>query len=152
MELKMSEKIFLGTVRDGIEGMNISGENLYIEKHSFDRDWYWSFGYIGNKDVHMHFSELLYPDTKKSGYNVYNASELFKRPYYSDEDWWIIRDLFVQAYALGKAAEVYKCSGRQTSKPETRIILSYDMHKRINADLEKVLDSIWEILTTRRLK
>ena len=75
----MSEKIFLGTVRDGIEGMIISGEKLYIEKHSFDCGWYWGFGYIGNKNIHTHFSELLYPDTKKSGYNVYNASELFKK-------------------------------------------------------------------------
>lgn len=145
------ERIFLGKVKDEINGP-LSGEKLYLAKHEFFGGWSWSFGYIGYKNIHTHFSELLDITTSDIFFNVHTASEIFTNPLYSDDDWWIVRDLFIQAYALQKAADVYRCGGRQCSAPETKIILSYDMNKRINADLEKVLDSIWEILTTRRLK
>lgn len=49
---------------------------------------------------------------------------------------------------LGKV----KDGGRQCSAPEAKIIRSDSLHNRINKDLGEVLDQIWTILTTRRLK
>lgn len=145
------ERIFLGKVKDEINGP-LSGEKLYLAKHEFFGGWSWSFGYIGNKDVYTHFTELLHVTTSDLYFNVHTASEIFTNPLYSDYDWWIVRDLFIQAYALQKAADVYRCGGRQCSAPEAKIIRSDSLHNRINKDLGEVLDQIWTILTTRRLK
>lgn len=145
-------RIFLGTVKSEINGP-LSGQKLYLAKHEFFGGWSWSFGYIGNKDIHTHFSELLHHVTTSDlRFSVHTASEIFTDPLYSDDDWWLVRDLFIQAYALQKAADVYKCGGRQCSAPEARIIRSDKLHNQINNDLGEVLDQIWTILTTRRLK
>ena len=34
-------------------------ENIYLTPPSWDCDWYWSFGYIGNKNCHYHLDSLL---------------------------------------------------------------------------------------------
>lgn len=147
------EQIFLGRVKDEINGP-LSGRELYLTKHEFYGGQSWLFGYMGKVEgVDTYFVELLlHVTTSDLSFNVYTASEIFTDPLYSDDDWWLVRDLFVQAYALQRAADVYKYGGRQCFAPESKIIRSDVLHNRINRDLEEVLDQIWTILTTRRLK
>lgn len=133
------EKIFLGTLRKDA-GTFADGERIYINKHSWDCNWYWGFGYLDNARTHFHFDSLLKGSPKL-------ASDLFISPRYTDKNWWIIRDLFIQAYALKKAAEVYRHGGHQTTKQGlTDIIMSQDKADSINKDLEKVLDTLWNFL------
>jgi hypothetical protein len=99
-------KILLGKIKSDA-GTFADGENVWLEKHKWDCGWYWGFGYLGNKNCHFHFDSLLYINDGK-GSVKYCASDLFESTNISDSDWWIIRDLFVQAYALHKAAEVYQ--------------------------------------------
>ena len=75
----------------------------------------------------------------------YCASDLFESTNITDEEWWVIRDLFVQAYALRKAAEVYRYGGHQTTvHGVTDIIKNEERAAQINADLAKVLDTVWD--------
>ena len=136
---KTPEKLYLGFTRKDFEPC--SNERLYIEKHSWDCGWYWGFGYIGNSRSHMHF-ETLIDNTK------YEPKEIFQNTEITIRDWWILRDLFVQAYALKKTAEVYRYGGHQTTcQYDTAVIQNHDKADAINADLKIVLDKIWEVLT-----
>lgn len=134
-------KIRLGKMKEDAP-FYTAGENVYLTKHKWECGWYWGFGYIGNKDSHYHFDSLL--ENCNNGFVT--ASEIFEKTNIDDATWWLIRDLFTQAYALQKAAEVYRHGGHQTSrKGVTDIIIDDAMATRLNADLEKVLDAVWEI-------
>lgn len=138
--MSTNERIYLGKLKNDA-GTFGAGEPIYLSKHSWDCGWYWGFGYLGNRNLHFHFDSLL--DNSKY------ASDLFEDPKVSNNDWWVIRDLFVQAYALKKAAEVYYYGGHQTSrKGVTDLIKDDTMVRRLNADLEKVLDTAWDFIQT----
>lgn len=132
-------KILLGKVKKDA-GTYADGEFLWLEKHKWECERYWAFGYLRNKNCHFHFDSLftiLQPQ----------ASEFFDETDISDSDWWVIRDLFVQAYALKKAAEVYRYGGHQTSRPGvTDLIRDDEMVKRLNSDLERILDKLWNFI------
>lgn len=138
----MSAKIYLGISKVGFS----EGEGVSLEKHKWDCGWYWGFGYIGNRNLHTHFdSDFLQGEP--------DIANLFKTPQWDQKSRWVIRDLFIQAYALKKAAEVYRNGGYQTTLAGTTdIIKDPEMCKRINADLEKVLDTLWEFMLASKLK
>lgn len=135
-------KIHLGKLKSDA-GTSADGENVWLEKHKWNCGWYWGFGYLGNKNCHFHFDSLLYIKDGK-GSVKYCASDLFESTPITDKQWWVIRDLFTQAYALRKAAEVYQYGGHQTTAPGvTDIIKNKERADQINADLAKVLDLAW---------
>ena len=143
----MTEKRYLGILRSDA-GTCADGQSVYLTKHSWDCGLYWSFGYLGNKNCHFHFDSLLYIP-KGDGNMKYTASDLFSQTRITDKEWWVIRDLFVQAYALQKAAEVYRHGGHQTTaKGVTDIIQNNGAALRINNDLVKVLDTLWTYVCT----
>lgn len=136
-------KILLGKMKSDA-GTSADGENVWLTKHEWQCGWYWGFGYLGNKNCHFHFDSLLYIKDGK-GSVKYCASDLFESTNISDKEWWVMRDLFVQAYALQKAAEVYRNGGHQsTLAGVTDLIKDADIAKRLNADLEKVLNTLWD--------
>jgi hypothetical protein len=128
------DKIYLGTMHDG--------EAIYLRRHTWDCGWYWAFGYVGNRNLHFHF-EALYTGVNGRKYGV---EEIFKKTKIEQSQWWVLRDLFIQAYALKRAAEVYRNGGHQTNiDGVTDILRSPKKAKMLNKDLEKVLDKIWSI-------
>jgi len=42
-------KIFFGTNKE-------TNEKIYLDKPTWDCNWYWSFGYLGSKNCHYHLS------------------------------------------------------------------------------------------------
>ena len=126
------DKIYLGNTTEY--------GRLYLSKHSWDCGWYWGMGYIGNNSCHMHIDSLMGAE--------YDIRSIFdKGSPITQNQWWIIRDLFTQAYALKKAAEVYQHGGHQTTKPGmTDCIKNLEMAARINKDLEIVLNKVWDFL------
>lgn len=128
----MKDKIYLGnTTKYG---------KLYLSKHSWDCGWYWAFGYIGNSECHMHIDSLINSD--------YSINLVFdKGTPITQDQLWVIRDLFKQAYTLKGAAGVYQYGGHQTSKLGiTDCIKNLEMAALINKDLEIVLDKVWGFL------
>jgi len=123
-------RVYLGRMRKCADNW-LSGEAVYLTKHSWDCGWYWGFGYIGNSRTHTHFDSTFLQDSK-------TASEMFESTNISDADWWVIRDLFVQAYALAKAAEVYQYGGHQTTRTGiTGMIVDHARASSINEDAKK---------------
>jgi len=133
----MTNKILLGKLKADA-GTSADGENVWLTKQEWSCGWYWSFGWVGNKNCHFHFKSLL--DNSN-----HCASELFEQTNISDNEWWVVRDLFIQAYALQKAAEVYRHGGHNsTLVGVTDQIKDLDLAKRLNADLEKILNTLWD--------
>lgn len=133
-------KIFLGVTKtDGI--FTAPGEWVFITKHEWQCDWYWAFGWVGNLKCHFHFDSLMKVDVP------YEASEIFSDPLLSDNEWWVLRDLYKQASALKAAAEVYQYGGHQSSKKGvTDVIKNKEKADVLNADLKIVLDVAWDML------
>lgn len=46
-----TDKIYLGT----ITGYG----SIYLSKHSWDCNWYWGFGYLGNNNLHFYIESLI---------------------------------------------------------------------------------------------
>lgn len=141
----MTEKIRLGVLKRELPVV-APGEVIYLTKHEWQCGWYWAFGWLGNRNCHchFHFEALPYPKDER-GEVLYKASKIFAETNITDREWWIIRDLLVQAYALKKAAEVYRYGGHQTTcEGVTNLIQSPDMVRTLNEDLKKVLDRLWD--------
>jgi hypothetical protein len=144
-ERQMTERILLGKVKDNFNNGSrcyVAGEFIYLHKASWDCDWYWGFGYLSDKykRLHTHFDGNFLQGSEY-------AHEIFESTKITDDEWWVIRDLFIQAYALRKTAEVYRYGGHQTFKEGvTNIIKNEEMCTKLNADLKLVLDKIWNML------
>ena len=137
-------KIFLGTMATNFNSLS-KGDRIYIDKHSFDCGWYWGFGYIGNAHMHTHFDSVFL----KGANDIKMPSELFVVPKYTDKEWWLILDLFKQAYTLKQCAEVYQYGGHYITNEHTQLIKNDELADKINSDLEKVLNKVWDILSKK---
>jgi len=128
----MSEKLLLGMNGD---------EHIYVTKHKWDCEWYWSFGYLGNKSNHYHF------DKKYLDGSWYPVDLLLTKTKVTEHQWWNILDLFKQAYGLKRAAAIYRHGGHLAVKNEVvTIINNKDKADAVNRDLEVVLDHLWAYL------
>ena len=128
----MKDKIYLGNTTEY--------GRLYLSKHSWDCGWYWGMGYIGNNSCHMHIDSLIGAECSIS--NIFDKGSPI-----TQDQWWVIRDLFKQAYALKEAAEIYQYGGHQTIRPGiTDCIKNLEMAALINKDLEIVLNRVWDLL------
>jgi hypothetical protein len=136
----MSDKIFLGTY---------ATSKIYVSKHSWDCGWYWSFGYLGNKDCHYHFETYLQHKEPFTGarLDTYAIAKVFTNTWLTQDDWWVLLDLFRQAYALKDCAAVYRYGGFMTTLTGvTDILQDTDKAAQCNADLERLLETIWAYL------
>jgi hypothetical protein len=102
---------------------------VYLSRHSWDCNWYYGLGYLGNKNCHYHFESYL--DGKH-----WKIEDVFTKTWLNQSQWWILLDMFKQAYALKHCAEVYRYGGHISSKSSvTDIIQSADKAAIINDDL-----------------
>jgi len=133
----MTDKIFLG--------IDHHGKKLWLEKHEWACGWYWAFGYIGNRNLHMHISALIdHPEKYAPDWVL--VSEQFESTWMTQGQWWIMRDLFLSAYALKKAAAAYCHGGHQTASAKPYRVICPDQENRINVDLGILLDNIWQFV------
>jgi hypothetical protein len=137
----MSEKIYLG--------VNRNGDSISLYKHKFDCGWYWGFGYVGNRNLHYHLESMIrHPQEYCERWT--DVTYQFQQTWITQSQWWILRDLFIQAYAIKKCAETYKLGGYQTSDAGPYRVISEEMATRLNADLGQLLDTIWDLLKNWR--
>lgn len=126
-------------------GLTTEKSSVYLRKHQWDCDWYWAFGYLSSPNCHYHIENYL-----KSEY--LEVKEVFKKTWINQSQWYVIRDLFIQAYSIKKTAETYLYGGHQTSDARKYSIIDDDMNYRLNKDLETLLDRIWDYLSEEKKK
>ena len=115
------EKIQLGIVNN---------ESIFLSPPSWECNWYWGFGYLGNKDCHYHLSELskdydLFDGIK----NHFGDSFIIK----DDNDIWTFAELMQTFYNLQEAAEVFGRGGSHyANNPCKNIIINKEVVTKIN--------------------
>lgn len=141
-------------------------ERIYLRDFSWDCKWYWGGGYIGNRNLHCHFDGcfLNTPDSRshplgsfydpwtkppeyvkefsviRNGASVWEDLDFFlDNAQYDADQWWRIKDLFKQFYAMRKAAEAFHSGGHCTSKDRTEGEINPFMEAAINKHIEKVI-------------
>lgn len=150
---------YLGRLKDTV------CTSVYLYDFSWDCGWYWAGGYIGNKDFHAHFHDafldtpdirghclgnFVTPWTKdvpknsvvlRNGAAVWEPIETFLDdvPDHISKNWWRIKDLFRQFYALKAAAEVFKHGGHCTSEGRTSEEINPELAALINKHIETVI-------------
>lgn len=151
----MSEEVlYIGTLKNNLESFK-GGEKLYLRKHKFNLLFRsWDFGKIvgTENNTYLHFSRLVNVRNIGSNSDVSEVDDIFVDPQYSNCSWRVIRDIFVSAYALSTVSEMYKYGCSLMTTKEDRILQSNTMNAKIDKDLEKVLNHVWNILVDRRLK
>jgi hypothetical protein len=143
----MKNKILLGKIK----GTN---ELLFLEDFKWECDWYWSGGYVGNKGLHAHFNSLfldvpdhrgriifgLTPKELSNGCAIWeDLGKFLDDPAFTPREWWGIKDLFKQFYALKAAAEVFQYGGHCTSDARNPKEINLDMAASINRHIENVI-------------
>ena len=152
-------KWYLGNLKN-------SSECVYLEDFEWDCGWYWGGGYVGNRNMGCHFDGcfLETPDIRghalgnfvtpwtvlkdyqkgarivSNGCSVWENLDCFlDNAQYNARQWWRIKDLFKQFYALKAAAEVFWYGGHCTSDKRSEKELSADMAYKINQHIEHVI-------------
>lgn len=130
------------------------GDGIWLYDFEWACGWYWAGGYIGNSRLHTHFDGcfLNVPDRRghclgidpsklSNGASVWeDLSFFFARPNPELEaNWWRIKDLFKQFYALKKAAEVFRLGGHCTSKDRSPREIVPEQERAINDHIRTVI-------------
>ena len=86
------------------------GERMYLSRPSFDCDWYWGFGYIGNRNCHYHLNGI------DEGKNI-NYFDAIKQHFgesfiiKDDKGIWTFAELVRTIYTLKETAEMFHRGG-----------------------------------------
>lgn len=117
-------RVFLGTSHDN--------GRIYLTPPSWDCDWYWGWGYIGNTHIHYHLSSMF---EKKDMYT--GIKEHFKTFVITDNgDLWKFCELVRTFYHLRETSDVLTRGGSHyTTNPCQELIKDADYAKHINTVL-----------------
>lgn len=151
----MKFKQFLGNIKGTLE-------SIYLEGFEWACGWYWSGGYVGNKNLHCHFDgcfldvpdrrghplgNFVTPWDNKGGIVIQNGCSVWEDittfldnvPEHIEKNWWRIKDLYKQFYRLKDAAEVFQYGGNCISQGRTEAEINKEMADAINKHIETVI-------------
>lgn len=135
------ETLYLGTTREDFK--KLPSERIYLSKHSWDCDWYWGMGYIGNATLHTHFDYTFLCGSISDT----DITKVFSQTKLTQNNWWTILEMFSSAYKLSATAAVYGRGGAHITTNLCKDKLQdKELSDRINKDLEQVLDRVWKYI------
>lgn len=151
-----SNKVYFGTNKE-------TKERIYISKPTFACEWYWSFGYLGNKDCHYHLNSYQSKDhfftlkdgshkliTEKRNINMYDAilADYEDLNENINKSLWDFVELAQTIYTLKEAFEVFHRGGsRYTKNPCQSILKSKEKADDINFTvLPALLQAFWNLV------
>ena len=114
---KLKKKIINKFGTHYLLGRTYSGQKVWLEKQSWDCDWYWGFGYLHefsnneypehSRDIeaHYHFDStfLKGPECSKDMFKKYFAETVL-----TDDEIWELCDLMMTFYTLKETAALFK--------------------------------------------
>jgi hypothetical protein len=107
---------------------------IYLSAPSWNCDWYWSFGYLGNSNEHYHLSSYA------NGRNI-NLYDALVKDYdlnlcLADHNLWLFCELARTAYSLKESAEVFGRGGSHyCQNPCAELIKDEGLVAKINGIL-----------------
>jgi hypothetical protein len=156
-----TKQVFFGTNKE-------TNERIYLTLPTWDCGWYWSFGYLGNRNCHYHLEAYQNKDrffkleegkgfvslTEKRNLSMYDCllADYDLNPVIK-ENLWDFCDLALSAYALKEAAEIVGRGGAHMSSnpPAKDQILDQEMAAKINNEkLPAIFQALEKILLTEK--
>lgn len=145
-DMNKNNKILLGFLKD-------DNRPVYLYDFEWQCGWYWAGGYIGNAQFHALFDGCFLdvpdyrgnvlgfkPSDMQNGCAVWeNLGTFLNNPCFTPSQWWRIKDLFKQFYALKNAAEVFQYGGYCTSNGRNPAEINKEMAAQINKHIETVI-------------
>jgi len=131
-------------------GINKEGERLWLEKASWDCNWYWGFGYVETYNrinpekatdihCHTHYNLLLK--------NKHILSDLGINSPLTEKEQWELSDLMKSFYTLGETAELFGGGGSNISSTDYDFLKNKDIVEKINKELlPKLFKEIYKLL------
>lgn len=112
------------------------GNNISLSDFSWDCNWYWAGGYLGNRQCHFHLESYF-----KKDINAYDAikKDFGESLNMTDDQLWRFLDLFKQFYSHTKSAECFQYGGHFTSKNRKEDEINKELAKTINDHIENVI-------------
>jgi hypothetical protein len=154
-------------------GVDINGQNVWLEEAQWQCGWYWGFGYIEqytnnknpgrSRDIisHSHFSGLLgnleYFDSVKncwlreSDYTYHiNGNSTFRNTTLTDNEAWKLSDLMRTFYTLQKAAEVYTHGNSHWYDPGLSLKSSVEAKHINDRLLPQIFKAVYKLLEPKK--
>lgn len=171
-------KIFLGRLKN--RPINDPSGRVYLGGFSWDCDWYWGGGGISTTNIWTHFDGCFLDCPDSRGHSLGHFFDPWTKipDYLKKEDvqimcnggavwenldffldnvnkavadnWWRIKDLYKQFYALREAAAILQSGGHCTNEGRNPAEINYKLAARINQHIEEVI--IAEIVKTLEIK
>ena len=133
----MAKKIKIGYLEDGMT-------SIYLEKHSWDCDWYWGFGYLGNTRMHFHMDSMIVNESN-GDHIVFDSISKLDVKLDPKIDGWKLMELFSRAYILKEYAEMRYTGSAHITSTEPNVENKEEAEK-INKELGELLDYTWNWL------
>lgn len=131
-------------------GKTENGDKVYIQKASYDCDWYFGFGYINvfepNKQeptVHTHWDHYF---TGSSHVQPENIKEKLSEVKIDEDSLWRLCDLMKTFYTLKEASGVYERGNSHLTGDTHGMLTDEEMKKNIDLDTVKVIREVQELL------
>ena len=119
-------------------GHKLDGEVIYLDLPTWDCNWYWGFGYLGNSQCHYHLKTYQ----EEGGFGEHRNINMFDalRGDYKlcpaladDNNLWKFCELVKTVYALLEVAEIFHRGGSHySSNPCKDLLKSPEQCKQIN--------------------
>lgn len=118
---------------------SVHGRGILFRRPSFVCNWYWGFGYLGNRDCHYHLDSLYTFDWQNKDMQNKNLYDQLKLHFgdtltiTDDRDLWKFCEIVRTIYTLRKTAELYHLGGSHfTTNPDAELLKNPEEWKRIN--------------------
>lgn len=137
-------------------GKNEDGKQMFLQRATFDCDWYWGFGYVTtftnnivpevsrDIDSHQHFDYLFGKNTNfKDGFNL-----VIKESPLTDKELWELCELMKIGYIAKEAMEMaYRGGAHYTSSVKIPIVKSTDVYNHYDKVIREVNDALEKLLS-----
>jgi hypothetical protein len=139
------KRLFFGTRR-------YDNADIYITKPSFDCDWYWGFGYLGNEDEHYHLSFYQRDPADYSRIRNINMRDALLQDYDLAPPirthLWTFCELTRSIYILKESAELFHRGGAQYApNPLRDRLFDESLYEKLTFDLLPVLcQEFWNLV------
>jgi len=132
------DKLFFGVRKS-------DATRIYIDKPSFDCEWYWSFGYLGNKDEHYHLNG--YQNGRNTDIHSALSSDYDLNPSI-EKNLWVFCELALSIYKLKESAELFHLGGaHMTTNPHRKSLKKISYERTINEKLlPEQLQTFWNLI------
>lgn len=123
-------------------GENHQGEKIYMTRPSWDCNWYWGFGYIGHRYLHIHLNRL-------GNSNMFNNIKTYFQSFIlSDKEIWTFCEIVQTIYSLRHIAEVFNGGGSHyTNNPCKELLTKPEWYNHINKVLiPQLIDEMYKVL------